>query len=195
MHAGIYVGNDRVIHFSRTSDEGDRSSSLFSSSSESTRPPCQICGYDKRKHKGVIKTCLDCFSRGHGLSLFNYGVSSSRCFLDRAGACSTGGCDAPFAVVQRAEDLLIAGTSQTGEYELLENNCECFAFYCKTEIWNFSSQVVYVQSLLNVAGDAFRPKNIVNPFMWPTSLAKLAIVPSMDVVKRDKMFHRQQNCK
>ncbi|KAL5568157.1 hypothetical protein UlMin_024732 [Ulmus minor] len=118
-HHGIYVGDDRVIHYI-----GTRLQEIGKSENR-----CSKCLVQPSKLQGVVKTCLDCFLKGHRLYGFEYNVSSSHFLIQRPRTCSIRSCDRPDIVIQRAKDLLNKGF---GDYDLFENNCECFAFYCKT---------------------------------------------------------------
>ncbi|XP_039160359.1 uncharacterized protein LOC120289486 isoform X3 [Eucalyptus grandis] len=68
-HHGIYVGEGKVIHFTRGAGHeigrGTVLDRIISSSSPS--PPvgkkCQICG-DQPRLDGVISSCIDCFLSG-----------------------------------------------------------------------------------------------------------------------------------
>ncbi|KAL5568142.1 hypothetical protein UlMin_024717 [Ulmus minor] len=123
-HHGIYVGNDRVIHYNGPDPE------KIQSVSGSNYTRCGKCGYlPTSKSQGVVISCLDCFLNGHRLFRFEYEASSLQFLVQTSGSCSTRPCDKPEVVVQRATDLLNKGF---GNYDLFKNNCESFAFYCKT---------------------------------------------------------------
>ncbi|KAK6926229.1 LRAT domain [Dillenia turbinata] len=119
-NAGIYVGERKVIHYTRT-DESQPSFDLNRS--------CQ-CGFDPNKDHGVVKSCLECFLSGHRLYLVEYGVSSTQRILKRGGSCSTETSDNTKMVLDRTNTLL--RENSFGEYNLLFNNCENFARFCKT---------------------------------------------------------------
>ncbi|XWS64723.1 hypothetical protein CRYUN_Cryun05aG0028200 [Craigia yunnanensis] len=127
-HHGIYVGEDRVIHFIQT--EIDSLSEL--------KPPCAKCGYQHNVHLGVVRTCLDCFlsDNAHSsdsLRLYQYEESSFFKRLKISGTCSTSKCCLPpETVVHNANEL--HNKNGFGRYDLLENNCEHFATFCKTGI-------------------------------------------------------------
>ncbi|KAL9260143.1 LEAD-SENSITIVE 1-like protein [Drosera capensis] len=133
-HHGIYVGEGRVIHFTRAVGQeagtGTVLDRIFScSSSNTSRAPCEECG-DQSMATGVISSCLDCFLSGGGLYLFEYGVSPAF-FLAKArgGTCTLAVSDTADDVVHRASHLLENGF---GGYNIFRNNCEDFAIYCKT---------------------------------------------------------------
>ncbi|XP_004290240.1 PREDICTED: uncharacterized protein LOC101304340 [Fragaria vesca subsp. vesca] len=123
-HHGIFVEADKVIHYTKTRKE-EPANKLR------RRPACGKCGFDRKVHRGVVISCLDCFLSGYELYRFDYEVPYHHFLFKRSGTCSTGSCDDPAAVISRATDLL---NSQDGfgDYNLFENNCECFAIYCKT---------------------------------------------------------------
>ncbi|GLT60214.1 hypothetical protein SLA2020_329900 [Shorea laevis] len=134
-HHGIYVGEGKVIHFTRGGGQEIGSGTfldhaIFSSSpSHDSGNPCPQCG-DQSRLDGVICSCIDCFLAGGDLYLFGYGVSPVF-FLAKArgGTCTLASSDPPENVLHRAHYLLEKGF---GVYHLFKNNCEDFAIYCKT---------------------------------------------------------------
>ena len=120
--AGIYVEENRVIHFTRTEEK---------SSGQSSRR-CEICGYQRSEQRGVVKSCIDCFVKGHKLKRFEYNVSAAHFCAKRSGTCSTRSSGAPDVIVERATRMLAEGRGGFGDYDLFENNCESFAVYCAT---------------------------------------------------------------
>ncbi|GAB2227844.1 hypothetical protein Droror1_Dr00009671 [Drosera rotundifolia] len=155
-HHGVFVNEGRVIHYNpgagqevATGTKLDHHISSISSPS-SQRPPCQVCG-DQSMAGGVISSCLDCFLKGGKLYLFQYGVSQPYFLRKKGGTCTTLGSDESDNVLYRAEYLLENGF---GEYNLVTNNCEDFALYCKTGkkgMWVRSGQVSTVVAALNAA--------------------------------------------
>ncbi|KAM5557873.1 protein LEAD-SENSITIVE 1 [Rosa sericea] len=119
-HHGIFIGEDRVIHFNRTK-EGNTSRRV---------KPCQKCGVDKNHLRGVVKSCVDCFLNGRSLRRFRYGVSHRRFATNNVGTCTTGDPDSPDVTISRANDLF--NKKDFGDYDLVQNNCETFAVFCKT---------------------------------------------------------------
>ena len=79
---GIYVGDSKVIHFTRGRDQelgtGTSIDNICRASSAHTSGihgfPCLRCGTTGLSH-GVIESCLDCFLCGDPLYLFEYGVN------------------------------------------------------------------------------------------------------------------------
>lgn len=123
-HHGIFIGEDRVIHYHKTKEAG-----------RSRRAkPCRNCGVDSNHLRGVVKTCVDCFLKahiGHKLRLFQYGVKYLDFLKNRPGTCTTGTADPPDVTISRANDYLNRKVD-FGIYHLLDNNCEMFAVDCKT---------------------------------------------------------------
>lgn len=91
-HHGIYIGDNYVIHFNRT--EANTGSSILSVSKAETFgiPPCPVCGYEENTHRGVTRTCLDCFRRGkeklHSIRYFVYGAPEVVHLLKKPGTCT-----------------------------------------------------------------------------------------------------------
>ncbi|XP_043708039.1 protein LEAD-SENSITIVE 1 [Telopea speciosissima] len=133
-HHGIYIGEDRIIHFTRKAGQEVGTGTIldriiFSSSPSSLDTPCPRCG-DQSMLDGVISSCIDCFLSGGDLYLFQYAVSPAF-FLAKArgGTCTLATSDPPADVVHCASYLLHNGF---GVYHIFKNNCEDFAIYCKT---------------------------------------------------------------
>ena len=142
-HAGIYVGGEKVVHFTRKKEASTGSnssgSSSLSSDGPSACPTFPDCGF-QHPSSGVILSCLDCFLGSGSLYCFEYGVAPS-VFLAkvRGGTCTTAEADPPEAVIHRAMYLLRNGF---GNYDLFENNCEDFTIYCKTGLLPIEDQGV-----------------------------------------------------
>ncbi|XP_051148360.1 protein LEAD-SENSITIVE 1-like [Andrographis paniculata] len=135
-HHGIFVGGDKVVHFTHDqsfSSPSELSSMFLSSCSSNTADsPCSgipDCGF--RKHpSGVTMSCLNCFLGKGLLHRFEYGASRLAFIAKfRGGTCTTAESDPSAAVIHRAMYLLHNGF---GNYHLFTNNCEDFALYCKT---------------------------------------------------------------
>ncbi|XP_076930489.1 protein LEAD-SENSITIVE 1-like [Bidens hawaiensis] len=140
-HHGIYIGDDKVIHFTRgggqeigTGTVLDRI--ILSSSPSNSDNPCLKCG-DLSNADGVISSCLNCFLSGGDLYLFKYSVSPAF-FLAKArgGTCTLAPSDPPEDAIHRAKFLLENGF---GVYNISKNNCEDFAIYCKTGLLVFTT--------------------------------------------------------
>nr|CAD1818018.1 unnamed protein product [Ananas comosus var. bracteatus] len=136
-HHGIYVGDNKVIHFTRGRGQevgtGTVLDVLLTSSGPRRREtPCTNphCTTQRADSHGVASSCLDCFLAGGVLYRFEYAVSSAH-FLAKArgGTCTLAASDPDEIVVQRANHLLTNGFRC---YNVFKNNCEDFAIYCKT---------------------------------------------------------------
>ena len=130
---GIYVGDDKVIHFTRRGQEVGTGTVLdlllISSGPARSRESCPTCTAPQEAH-GVFISCLNCFLAGGVLYRFEYSVSPAL-FLAKArgGTCTLAVSDQDDIVVHRAKYLLENGF---GCYNVFKNNCEDFAIYCKT---------------------------------------------------------------
>lgn len=141
-HHGIYVGDGKVIHFTRGAGQEIGTGTvldkfIFSSSpSNPSDSPCPRCG-DQSQDDGVICSCLECFLSDGELYQFQYGVSPA-VFITKArgGTCTLARSDPPEDVLHRAEFLLQNGF---GVYNIFKNNCEDFAIYCKTGLLIFTT--------------------------------------------------------
>ncbi|KAL7147940.1 hypothetical protein ABFS83_06G144200 [Erythranthe nasuta] len=136
-HHGIYVGGNKVVHFTQDqhSCSSAHSTSNWLASSFSNLPTKACldipdCGFRKQKSGGVVMSCLNCFLGNGLLSRFEYGVSRFAFIAKfRGGTCTTAVSDSQDSVTHRAMFLLHNGF---GNYDLFANNCEDFALYCKT---------------------------------------------------------------
>ncbi|KVI08386.1 uncharacterized protein LOC112528950 isoform X1 [Cynara cardunculus var. scolymus] len=132
-HHGIYVGDDKVLHFTRRGQEVGTGTVLdillVSSLPRRSQVPCPTCIHTDDTN-GVVSSCLNCFLAGGVLYRFEYSVSPA-IFLTKArgGTCTLAVSDPPETVVHRANYLLNNGF---GCYNVFKNNCEDFAIYCKT---------------------------------------------------------------
>jgi len=131
---GIYVGDDKVIHFTRRGQEvgtGTVLDVLVSSSVPArAQVPCSTCTPPEEGHHGVLSSCLNCFLAGGVLYCFEYAVPRALFLAKvRGGTCTLAASDPDEIVVHRANHLLNNGF---GCYNIVTNNCEHFAIYCKT---------------------------------------------------------------
>ncbi|XLU46873.1 protein LEAD-SENSITIVE 1 [Arachis stenosperma] len=134
-HHGIFVGDDKVIHFTRRGQEVGTGTVLdlllVSSGPARSREACPTCtGTAPQEGHGVVVSCLNCFLSGGVLYRFEYAVTPAL-FLAKArgGTCTLAVSDDYDIVVHRAKFLLENGF---GCYNVFKNNCEDFAIYCKT---------------------------------------------------------------
>ncbi|XP_076882724.1 protein LEAD-SENSITIVE 1-like [Bidens hawaiensis] len=141
-HHGIFIGEGKLIHLVNLKADGilhfsTASKSWISSGGrKKEKTPCAMsdCGLEKVAGTGVRVTCIDCFIKNGSLYRFKY--EASREFLVaklRGGTCTTARSDPPEEVIHRATYLLENGYI---EYDLINNNCEDFALYCKTGLWS-----------------------------------------------------------
>ncbi|XP_004303420.1 PREDICTED: uncharacterized protein LOC101308594 [Fragaria vesca subsp. vesca] len=132
-HHGIYIGDDKVIHFTRRGQEVGTGTVLdlllVSSGPTGPQQPCEVCT-PRDENSGVLCSCLNCFLAGGVLYRFEYSVNPAL-FLAKArgGTCTLAVSDPDDTVVHRAKYLLEYGF---GCYCIFKNNCEDFAIYCKT---------------------------------------------------------------
>ncbi|KAL8152359.1 hypothetical protein V2J09_010119 [Rumex salicifolius] len=148
-HHGIYVGENRVIHFTRHGREVGTGTILdvllVSSGPSRTHVPCPTCIPPEEGH-GVVSSCLDCFLAGGILYRFEYSVNPALFVAKvRGGTCTLAETDPGEKVVHRAKFLLDNGF---GFYSLFKNNCEDFAIYCKTGL------IVVLQRTMGQSGQA-----------------------------------------
>ncbi|KAI5076284.1 hypothetical protein GOP47_0008349 [Adiantum capillus-veneris] len=105
-HHGIYVGDGKVIHFTR--------------------------GQGQELGTGTVldNVLSNCFLCGYPLYRFEYGENTAVfLFKARGGTCTLALADASEVVLHRAKYLLENGF---GGYHIFRKNCEDFAMYCKT---------------------------------------------------------------
>lgn len=133
-HHGIYVEDNKVVHFTRGRNEelgtGTYIDFLLSSSRPaSTNETCPDCGLTGESN-GVVMSCLACFLADCPLYRFQYGESTLTFLVKaRGGTCTLAHADPAEIVLHRAKYLYDNGF---GFYHLFHNNCEDFAIYCKT---------------------------------------------------------------
>ncbi|CAO2827060.1 unnamed protein product [Amaranthus hypochondriacus] len=132
-HHGIYVGDNKVIHFTRHGQEVGTGTALdlllVSSGPNRRHVPCPTCIPAEGGH-GVISSCLDCFLASGILYRFEYNVNPSLFVAKlRGGTCTLAPSDPAEIVLHRAKYLLNNGF---GFYNVFKNNCEDFTIYCKT---------------------------------------------------------------
>lgn len=148
-HHGIYIGDNKVVHFTRQGQEVGTGTvlDLLLVSSGPARPlsVCPTCTPPQEGH-GVVSSCLNCFLSGGVLYRFEYSVKPAH-FLAKArgGTCTLAVSDQNEAAIHRAKYLLENGF---GCYNVFKNNCEDFAIYCKTGL------LVVDQSTMGQSGQA-----------------------------------------
>ncbi|CAI0462902.1 unnamed protein product [Linum tenue] len=149
-HHGIYIGDDKVIHFTRRGQEVGTGTVLdfllVSSTPKTPLIPCPMCSpREEAGNNGVILSCINCFLSGGNLYRFEYVVNPAL-FLAKArgGTCTRAVSDPDDVVVHRAKFLL--EENGFGCYNVFKNNCEDFAIYCKTGLLVFINQTTMGQS-------------------------------------------------
>jgi len=148
-HHGIYIGDNKVIHFTRHGQEFGTGTVLdvllVSSGPARSQVPCSTCTSPQEAH-GVVSSCLNCFLSGGVLYRFEYSASPAL-FLAKArgGTCTLAVSDPHDIVIHRAKHLLNNGF---GYYNVFKNNCEDFAIYCKTGL------LVLDQNTMSQSGQA-----------------------------------------
>ncbi|GLJ17312.1 hypothetical protein SUGI_0300600 [Cryptomeria japonica] len=134
-HHGIYIGEDLdlVIHFQNSLDDKALGSSIH------RFDQCPDCGHHSGR-SGVVLSCLNCFLRGGKIYRFEYDYGYrarnwqmslwEQIWVPRLLKwCTFVNSDPPEIVIGRAKELLTDGF---GDYNLVTNNCEQFALFCKT---------------------------------------------------------------
>ncbi|CAK7342027.1 unnamed protein product [Dovyalis caffra] len=107
-HHGIYIGEDKVVHFTRRGQEVGTGTMLdillLSSGPARSTVPCPNCTMPEDSH-GVVLSCLNCFLAGGILYRFEYAVSPAL-FLAKArgGTCTLAVSDPNNVVVHRAKN-------------------------------------------------------------------------------------------
>ena len=105
-HHGIYIGNDRVIHLSG--------------------------GGQSKKSAAMVRECtLDEFLNGNQLRLVAYGVKPITRRIKKSGTCHILGSRSVEKVLDTAKYYL-QNPDKWGRYNVFTNNCEHFAYCCKT---------------------------------------------------------------
>ncbi|CAM6089490.1 unnamed protein product [Calypogeia fissa] len=133
-HHGVYVAENRVIHFTRGRNMELGTGTYLDFALWSSRPAasdgrCPDCGLSDASN-GVVLSCLDCFLADCPLYRFQYGENTVTFLVKaRGGTCTLALADPPDVVLHRANYLYENGF---GLYHLFHNNCEDFAIYCKT---------------------------------------------------------------
>ncbi|KAI3756330.1 hypothetical protein L1987_56150 [Smallanthus sonchifolius] len=136
--AGIFIGEGKLIHFVNSKKNGNLHFSIASSSDSSTKnkkTPCpwSYCEPKEVTGSGVKMSCIDCFIKTGSLYRFKYEVNSMYFLLKQEGTCTTARSDPPEKVKYRATYL---HENWYPKYDLMNNNCEDFALYCKTGLWS-----------------------------------------------------------
>ncbi|KAL1542178.1 protein LEAD-SENSITIVE 1-like [Salvia divinorum] len=112
-HHGIYIGDDKVVHFTQEQNfsPGGSPSFCVSSSAQAYAVLCLDSDCASREHEsGVVMSCLNCFLGGGSLYRFEYGVRPVVLMTKvRSGTCTVAKSDPPEDVIHRAKYLLQNG--------------------------------------------------------------------------------------
>ncbi|XP_074270539.1 protein LEAD-SENSITIVE 1-like [Silene latifolia] len=192
-HHGIYVGGNKVVHFTNPTDGGlvGLSTSSCHSTSKVDHPsPCPAstdCGF-RQPDSGVVLSCIDCFLGKGSLRLFKYGVTKFTFQVKRPGTCTTAQPDLSETVIHRANYLLQHGF---GNYDMVINNCEDFAIYCKTGLLDKnglgrSGQVTSVTAAVPIALVAKVISNAVAVAKNPVAAVSVAVGAGLYCMTRHK---------
>lgn len=113
-----------MVHFM-----GDTRFLMAVSKSESSSALCEMCHFDGSL-TGVVASCLECFLKKGTLRRFCYGVGLLERITAIRGGCSMATPDSLQVVLERAS--FFENKKTFGVYDIFENNCMHFAYYCKT---------------------------------------------------------------
>ncbi|PWA67928.1 hypothetical protein CTI12_AA311450 [Artemisia annua] len=225
-HHGIYVGEQKVVHFigqdkasfgsgfrwnsssrfssshsslsaflnsnsgcslsksvENTSGSSRTSLGSFCSSSNPSRPALCLglpeCGF-QQPGTGVLISCLNCFLDTGSLYRFQYGVWKITYVSKlRGGTCTTAESDPPEEVIDRALYLFHNGF---GRYDVVKNNCEDFALYCKTGLMIRGKPTTGSSGQVNAVCNAELCKVIFLTAAVANIVSNLAVVPGAGFV-------------
>ncbi|KAK1430666.1 hypothetical protein QVD17_13572 [Tagetes erecta] len=201
---GIYIGEGKVIQFVNVNNNGGRfwffAPSLSSSGAgagvgagagrnqKTNTCPTPYCGLEKVVGSGVRLSCIDCFMKEDKLCRFKYDASRDFLYAKMiGGTCTMAKSDPGEDVIHRATYLYENGYEK---YNLMSNNCEDFALYCKTGLWSTDISYQGRSSQANAVHPTNRPKeeNGLGEFM----LRMVTVVPR-SLAKREKkdLGHRE----
>ena len=139
-HHGIFTGeygDDAVIHFSASGK-----SCSFGSKALKSNYLVQSCSLTDFTDESSFNICL-----------VKYDVNILEKILKRQGTTHCFESSEPDCVIERAQHYR-DNPIEWDDYNVLFNNCESFAFYCKTGLkFNFASQVATASPINSVAAD------------------------------------------
>lgn len=128
-HHGIYTRDDRVIHLT-----GQHGWSVPGSIGTKLTATVQVC-------------TLDEFLNGNQLRLVAYGVDLASCVVKKSGSCHLSKSRSADKVLPTAEYYL-EYPQEWGPYNVITNNCEHFAYYCKTGTKRSAQLVENVRNMM-----------------------------------------------
>ncbi|KAJ6918527.1 hypothetical protein NC651_012701 [Populus alba x Populus x berolinensis] len=109
--------------------------------------------FTRKMHHGVVETCLDCFLSGGILHVYRYGMSMLDLQLGShvlCHTCTTKESKPASQVVETAKEKLEDGF---GTYNLISNNCEDFATFCKltvVRLWHVTCCEAYSKGAIDL---------------------------------------------
>lgn len=117
-HFGVYIGNEKIIHFATKNDNFDAVAAI------------------------VHETSIEKFSSGNPVSVLNCPQNYSSLYIWKIIAFSNDyKLQSPHETVKRAKSQLGMRGLKNDGYNLVWNNCEHFALWCKTNV-SESRQIV-----------------------------------------------------
>ncbi|KAE8664111.1 hypothetical protein F3Y22_tig00112856pilonHSYRG00053 [Hibiscus syriacus] len=90
---------------------------------------CKKCGNKRFINGEIARVCINCFLEGETVRIYDYGVSVIEFTFRKSGTCSRIPSKPPHEVITTAVFFLEKGYDH---YDVIFNNCEDFATYCKT---------------------------------------------------------------
>lgn len=164
-HVGIYIGNDQVIHFAGNEDDLQGEKKIHLSSLKSF--------LESEKTKKSAKDIYITYFPGDGRQPYKLYQDTSNlrthpAHLEFFGHkdCSKLKCFSPAETVARAKGALVDNAFD--DYVVNSNNCEHFAFYCKTG-QKISLQVNNIVDIIDTVIQAA-------DFVWPKATSPAKIV-------------------
>lgn len=128
QHHGIYIGDDKVIHF--TTRPQDSSSNVEKKKKSITeRFPLSLMFKRVEKKAHVLETNLDFFLYGGKLKRARYDTPFWEMYLKAAGTCYQASLLQRDNIVKNAKEKLLENLD---EYHLILNNCEDLVTECTT---------------------------------------------------------------
>ena len=107
---------------------------------------CQVIHFDapygetKSKYSAMIRSCsLSSFLKGDQLRLVSYDEPFLLKAVKKSESCHCIKSRPAAEVISTAKHLL-KNPHKWDEYNVVDNNCESFAYYCKTGLSNYSGQ-------------------------------------------------------
>ena len=164
-HVGVYIGNDQVIHFAGNEDDFQGDKKVHLSSLKSF--------LESEKTKKSAKDIYITYFPGDGRQPYKLYQDTSNLRTHPAHLeffahkdCSKLKCFSPAETLARAKEALLDNVFD--DYVINSNNCEHFAFYCKTG-QKISLQVNNIVDIIDTVIQAA-------DFIWPKATLPAKIV-------------------